>query len=442
MIRLVFAVIVALSAAGARSKIPSCPPGKACAAGLSAADVFAIADRYIGAGRLDDAETLLRGLTKDPEADIRAEARFRLAQLRESRGDRAGAVELYKALLDEKPNAQRVRLELARLLALAGDESGARRELRRAGAAGLPDDVARAVDRFALALRSSRPFGASFEVAIAPDSNINRATDRETVDTVIAPLLLNPDARARSGIGLSLSGQAFSRAEIGRDVAILTRLSGSANLYGASRFNDVVATIATGPEFLAGRTRWRPAVIASRRWFGGERYSDGYGLSLNVLKPIDTRSQIEAEATMLKNRYPTVAVQNGTLYDANIAYDRALTPRFSTRIAARLDRQTAVEPALALTSGAIELLASHSFGKQLIFVQGSVGLLGADERLALFPRTRHDTRYDLTGGIILRAFSFKGLSPLVRVTRSVNDSTVGIYDFKRTRVEFALSREF
>ena len=69
-------------------------------------------------------------------------------------------------------------------------------------------------------------------------------------------------------------------------------------------------------------------------------------------------------------------------------------------------------------------------------------MLGSDARLPLFPRTRNDARWDVTGGVILRQFSFKGLSPLIRVTRSVNDSTVGLYQFKRTRFEFALSREF
>ena len=78
-------------------------------------------------------------------------------------GDRSGAIEWLKALLDEKPSAGRPRLELARLLAAQGDEAGARRELRRAGAAGLPDDVARVVDRFATALRSVRPIGGASE---------------------------------------------------------------------------------------------------------------------------------------------------------------------------------------------------------------------------------------------------------------------------------------
>ncbi len=419
-----------------------CDPAQGCATNLTAPDVFAIAERYAAAGQTESAEALLIGLTRDPNRDYRAEARFRLALLRESAGDQRGAIEWLKALLDEQPNAGRPRLELARLLALSGDEAAARRELRRAGAAGLPDDVARVVDRFATALRSVRPIGGAFEIAIAPDSNINRATTQERVDTVVAPLTLSRDARATSGIGVSLSGQAFARGDLSDDVAILSRISARADLYGKSRFNDVVLTLASGPEFRLGGARVRPAGIAQRRWFGGDLFSKSYGGSLNVLKPLDRVSQIEGELTLLESRYRRNPLQDGLLSDLSLAYDRALSPRFSIRIGARATRQNAGIDFLDTTSGAVDLLASRAFGKQLIFVQLSGFKLRADARDPLFGVTRAYDRFDLTAGAILRRFSWRGLAPLIRVTHSRSDSTVPIFDFKRTRVEFAVSREF
>lgn len=438
------ALLIAAPAAAqsAQSVEPPCERGAGCVTGLSAADVFALAERYAAAGQADAAETLLKGLTRDPNADYRAEARFRLSILREARGDRAGAIEALKALLDEKPNAPRPRLELARLLALQGDEAGARRELRRAGAAGLPEDVARIVDRFALALRSQRKIGGAFEIGVAPDSNINRATTVQSVDTVVAPLLLSPDARAQSGIGLSLSGQAFARADLGRKVGLLARLSARGDLYGKSRFNDVVATFAAGPEFEAAGARWRPAGVATRRWFGGRRFSDSLGGSLNVLKPLDRTSQLEAELTVLDTRFPSIPAQNGVLADLNLSYDKAFSPRFSTRIGARVTRQDARADFLANTSFGLDALASRSFGKQLVFAQAGLTRLRADDRDPLFGSTRADRRVDLTAGVILRRFTFRGLAPLVRVTRTMSQSTIPIFDFDRTRVEFALSREF
>ena len=298
------------------------------------------------------------------------------------------------------------------------------------------------VDRFALALRSSRTLGGSFEIGIAPDSNINRATTRESVDTVIAPLTLDRDARAQSDIGLSLAAQGFARGTLAPGVALLSRISARADLYGKSRFNDVSITLASGPEFQAGSARVRPAAIVGRRWFGGALFSESYGGSLNVLKPLDRTSQVEAELTVLQGRYPTLPVQDGRLADLNLTYDKAISPRFSTRVAVRATRQDARVDFFASTSGAVDLLASRAFGKQLVFVQASATRLWGDGPDALFGVTRDDRRLDLVGGVILRRFSFRGLAPLVRVTRTWSDSTVPIFDFRRTRVEFAVSREF
>jgi tetratricopeptide (TPR) repeat protein len=441
-VRIVSALLFAVFAAPAIAQPQTCDTGQGCAKGLSAADVFAIADRYAAARRFADAETLLKGLTRDPNDDYRAEARFRLSILREAQGDKQGAIEWLKALLDEKPGAARPRLELARLLAETGDESGARRELRRAGAAGLPEDVARVVDRFATALRSSRTIGGSIEVAIAPDSNINRATTQERVDTVVAPLTLSRDARATSGIGFSLSAQGFARGKITDTVDLLSRASVRADLYGKSRFNDVVMTLASGPEFRLGGARVRPAAIAQRRWFGGDLYSESYGGSLNVLKPLDRVSQVEGELTLLQSNYARIPVQDGLLADVNLAYDRAFSPRFSTRVSVRATRQDAKVDFLSTKSVGVDLLASRAFGKQLGFIQLSGFRLGADGRDPLFGVTREDKRFDVTAGLILRRFTWRGLAPLIRVIHSESDSTIPIYDFKRTRVEFALSREF
>ena len=76
---------------------------------------------------------------------------------------------------------------------------------------GLPPAVARLVDRYSEALRAARPCGASLEIALAPDSNINRATRSDTLGTVLGDFDIDKDSKAKSGTGLSLHGQAYRR---------------------------------------------------------------------------------------------------------------------------------------------------------------------------------------------------------------------------------------
>src|SRR5262249_27138482 len=148
---------------------------------------------YRDASRFADAERIYRALARDPDPDLRAEARFRLGMMLATQHRYRAAAIAFRTLLDEKPGANRVRLELARVLALMGDDDAARRQLRQAQSMGLPPDVAVTVGRFANALRTSRPVGGSIELSLVPDSNINRATKAATVDTVIAPLTLDRD---------------------------------------------------------------------------------------------------------------------------------------------------------------------------------------------------------------------------------------------------------
>src|SRR5690606_34845587 len=115
--------------------------------------VFALAEAYQREGRIADAEALLEALGRDRDPDVRAEARFRLGHALMARKDFDEAADIFAALLEEKPDAQPARLALAQALALGGKPGAAARQLRRAQAGGLPEDVQRLVDRFGDLLR-------------------------------------------------------------------------------------------------------------------------------------------------------------------------------------------------------------------------------------------------------------------------------------------------
>ncbi|MXI40479.1 tetratricopeptide repeat protein, partial [Escherichia coli] len=131
---------------------------------LTPVQLFDVAARFEAAGQQAEAETAYRALATNPDIELRTEARFRLATLLARQGRKRDAALLLRQILDEKPDAQRVRLELASLLAELGDLSAARLELRAVSAGPLPPEVRLLVERTALALRSVKPFGASLQL--------------------------------------------------------------------------------------------------------------------------------------------------------------------------------------------------------------------------------------------------------------------------------------
>jgi tetratricopeptide (TPR) repeat protein len=311
---------------------------------VSADQLLALGDRARGSGDIATAEAVYRALIADPSVEARSEARFRLAMMLAGLQRLPESAILLRQILDEQPNAQRVRLELAHVLDLMGDESGARRALREAQAGGLPPDVARLVDRYSAALRAQKPLGASIDIALAPDSNINRATRSDTLGTVLGDFVLEEDARQRSGLGLALRGQGYGRLSLSNQVNMFGRISASADLYRASEFNDLALAIGIGPELRIGADRLSFEAGGLWRWFGGNAYSRAATTGVNYFHPIGRKSQLRVTANVafLDNRLNPL--QDGQTFSVSAGYERALSSRAGVGITLSGDRQALRDP--------------------------------------------------------------------------------------------------
>ncbi|HEY0412786.1 MAG TPA: surface lipoprotein assembly modifier [Allosphingosinicella sp.] len=409
---------------------------------LSAAELFAVADGARAAGRTDEALAMYEALTHDPDADIRAEARFRKGMTLAERKRYREAARAFRALLDEKPDAARVRIELARLLAVMGDEKAARRELRQAQAAGLPEDVALVVDQFAAALRSKRPYGGSFEVALAPDTNVNRATGARTLDTVIAPLILSEDARARSGLGVKLGGQAYARLPLSPTLALLPRASGVGRFYRAARFDDVSGSLLLGLEWQGKKDRITASAGPGWRWYGKSLYARTQSVSVDWLHPAGRTTQLVASAAASRARYLSNPLQDGAIFDLSLSAEHAFGAGAGATATVLAGRQTARDPGYATASGGVALLGWKELGKMSVYLSATVRRTEGDARLLLFTDRRREWLYQAAAGATFRHLTVRGLAPTARLTFERNVSTVGIYDYRRFAAELGVTRAF
>ena len=410
--------------------------------GVGAVELFRLAGEAQAEDRLADAETIYRALIQDRDAEVRAEARFRLGMLLAAQGRNRDAALAFRRLLDEKPDAARVRIELARVLALIGDEAAARREIRQAQAIGLPSDVALVVDQFANALRARKPIGGSLSFAFVPDSNINRATDAETLDTVVAPLTLSEDARSQSGVGIRLGGQGYARLPVGDRLTLLPRVSAQAELYRRSQFNDISASVALGLEAVGERSRFRPSIAQTVRFYGGDLYAQTRAASINWVRALGRRAQLDVTGTVGRADYRLNDLQDGWLFDLSAAYERAFDARSGGSLSLAANRQTARDPGYATTAGGASLLYWRDLGRVTLFGTAGVRRLESDARLFPFDDRRREWLYSAGAGGTFRQLTVSGFAPVVRVSWERNASTVGIYDYRRFAVDFGITRAF
>ena len=409
---------------------------------VSADQLLILADRARQAGDLAAAETAYRALFVDPSVEVRSEARFRLAMMFVGLQRVAEAATLLRAILDEQPSAQRVRLELARLLDLMGDEAGARRALREAQAGGLPPDVARIVDRYSAALRAQKPIGASIDIALAPDSNINRATRSDTLGTVLGDFVLSEDAKQRSGLGLAVRGQGYARIPLGGQINLLGRVSGSADLYRANAFNDLALAIGAGPELRSGTDRMSLEIGGLWRWFGGEMYSRSTTLSANYLHPAGRKIQLRAAASVAFVDNRLNPLQDGKSYSASLSLERALSSRAGLGFSLSANRQVLSDPGYSTWGGQAGLFVYREAGPVTLVATASYERLQADQRLLLFPERRNDQLWRASVAATFRNFKIGTLATFARAIYEHNRSNTEIYAFRRVRAEIGITRAF
>ena len=410
---------------------------------LTTADMFRLAETASANGDGKTALAIYAALEENPDSDVRAEARFRHArQLMQHNRHRDAAV-LLRRILDEKPKAAGVRLELAHVQHLLGNSDAALRELRAARAAGLPAAVARLVDRYSEALRASRPMGASLQVAVASDSNFNHATRSDTLGTIFGDFDIDEDSKARSGLGISVRGQAYRRIMLkNSDHNLLIRAGGSADVYGKSSFNDIAAELAGGPEVRIARNRMNLELGATQRWFGQKPFMRTARLAASWTRPFGSRTQlrISGSGALVDNQFNDL--QDGKAYSAQVDLERALSATTGVVINVGGDRHSSKDPGYSTTGRRAGLLGWHDVGRATLTAGAEIGSLQADERLLLFPEKRSDRYSRLTFGTTFRQLTFKGFAPLARLTIERNRSTIAFYDFQRTRTEFAIVRAF
>lgn len=406
----------------------------------SAAEVFALSDVAIKRGELVSAERLLELLSRDPSPEVRNEARYRHALLLEQGGHKSEAAVLLRRILDDRPDAAAVRLKLVALLQQMGEDERAYRELRALHSTNLPPAVVRAVDRLSTALQIAKPWGVQFEAAIAPDTNVNRASASETVGTVFGDFAL--DDEAKSGIGLALRGVGRARHRVNDRITLTAGLSGDAALYKERRFTDLTAGMFAGSEIMVGRTRIGAEAAVAAQWYGMAPYQRTARISAAVVQPVGSVSQVRFEPSLRWTDDRTNDLRDGRGVTGRIRYERAVSPDTGVAFSITADRFSASDDAYSTKSWLIGATAFRDVGRMTISVGAEGGYLTADKRLAILAHARRDKLIRLSVGSVFRQLTVAGFAPLFRLVVERNRSTVEFYDFKRTRTEFGISRAF
>ena len=404
-------------------------------------DDLAAAKALMATGQFEAAhEILARRLSANP-GDV--DALFLLGMIALAKKDYPEAIRHFRQALEREPNATRIRLELARTLFLAGKDEDAEYHFKLAIAQKPPEAVIANIIRYREAIRARRAWRFNVNFGVAPDSNINSATDKEHVDIFGLPFQLDASARARSGTGIIAGGDASIRLLRENKVPIYLGAYGRMVRYPDHSFDDIYVGGEAGPEFRLSGGRLRVAATGFRRWYGGDPLVTSLGARLNYDKVIGGKWGLEASIAARHNAYARRSDVDGWDVEASVSANRALSASALGFTYASIQRTIAHDPGQSSWSARLGggVLKEVGWGlRPQIAVE--VGRQLGDAPLALFNQTRRDWRLQASASIYKRDWNVMGFAPSLRVTYTRNFSTVSLYDQKRLRAEFGIAKAF
>ena len=357
------------------------------------------------------------------------------------------AVHRFRAILIDRPELVRVRLELARTFFLKGRDTLAREHFERVLAGDLPPPVIANVQRFLGEIRARKRWNVYFGASLAPDSNIGSASDERIIQIFGLPFRRDAEELTTSGVGLSLWGGGEYQYPVGDRVRIRAGGDLSRREYAGARFDQTNLAVHAGPRWLAGaRTDVSLLASARRRLVAGDGDHDALGGRLELSHRLTPRASARVRGAWHDRRYREDRHLDGPYIDLSLGGNWVVTPtvRLNGTLGYGHERPETVSNRNAsrwLRVGA-EVALPRGFA-----VGGNAQVRWTDYDGPWFPHTppgehREDRTRTLSASVHHRRFTIYGFSPELALTTEVRTTNAQLYDYRKNAAEIRFVRQF
>jgi outer membrane protein len=424
-----------VSAASAALASPA--PAEAAAPTISPIDA---AKLLIASGKLDQAKQLLESLPDAASQDN--EILFLLGTIATEQKNYAAAISYFRRILVDEPNAERVRLELARAFYLAGDYDNAMIQFQRARAGDVPDAVKTNIDGYLSAVSRGKEWSFRISAALAPDTNENAATTIDQINLYGLPFTLDSQARETGGIGLF--GDVFGEwsPAIAADIKARIGAEAFSTDFPDGHFDDTTVSVYAGSQFLFANWDLSPLLTSFNRWYGNKPFVDGRGGRINADFGIASSWQMAVSLGAQDISYDANPIQGGPLFSSQVTANYTLSPSSAVQILLGVNRQNAA-PAYSYTNywiGAGYQQDLH-FGFSANF-RPSYFITPYDAALAGFGVARSDHMLVLQCDLLNRRLDYWGFTPKFSYVYTDQQSNIPLFRYTRSQFLIGVTSQF
>ena len=416
-----------------------------------------IARALVQRNRFAEALEILRPLARDhpDQTDVRF-----LVGLAASRGSQeAGlddekriglldlAIAVLRSILIREPGLVRVRLELALAFFLKEQDTLAREHFERALVGQPPEALVTNINRFLNIIRARRRWNGYFGFSIAPDTNINAASDAQFIYINGLPFRRGAQGMASSSIGLVGWGGGEYQFPLATRWRLRTGIDLNHREYKGGRFDQTFAGVYAGPRWFINRnTEMSLLATASQRWWGGSSFNYDYGARLEVEHRVFAGLRLTGRALWSDRTYQQQKFLEGPLMVFSLGANYVLFPTVQVNLLVGYLQQEAVSHPWSnagyWTRVGTNVALPWGF---TVGLSGEFRLTNYEGQWAPFVvdnSSREDQTQILQATLLNRAITVYGFSPQIAFSNQVRESNAQLFDFKRNLVEMRWVRQF
>ena len=335
---------------------------------------------------------------------------------------------------------------------LRGRDGLARRHFELVLAGGVPEPVAAKVHQFLNFMRARKRWTGYFGTAIAPDSNLNAASDTEIIYIDVfgarLPFQREGDFGARSGLGLSIWGGGEYQQPLSQRLRLRVGADVVQREYSGREFDQYILATHVGPRWLSGpRTEISLLGTAQRQWLGSHPYVDESGIRLELDRRLGPSLWARGTVSARERDHKQQDFLDGPLTDFALDLAWAVAPVLQVHMSVSyerdhassvhwrsLSRRVRVGTSLALPLG-FSLGTSAQMRRTYYEGNGCV-------HQVLDCRQRLDRTRTFSVSILNRALTLFRFSPQLAFIHEARVTNAQAQDFDRNLAELRFVRQF
>ena len=393
-------------------------------------------------GRWSLAQQRVHALLAATPTDM--DALFLAGQIAEQLQQPQQAAAYYRQMLAQNPQLPRPRLELAKVLWQAGEAEAAEHHFRLAQSLRLPENVARQVDHYLLAIKRQR-LSWYISASLAPGNNINQGSIHQTVEIDDKIFTLSDSSRAQAGVGLHVN--AGGQYRFGPQRQWFSTLQLSAQEYAGRQSDSLYGRLMLGKNIDTGspRRQLQAAVGIQHVQYQQRALYSGAVVQLDYSQQWGNNTQWfagwEAQQLHYRPEYAYLRAQQHWL-SGGINIVQGGRTRYQAILQAGSSR--AQEKAHGFETVGLSASVQHMLNWQQLTVGAKVGYSHTRYRgtTAFFEQTRQEQQYTGQLSLLKRNWSWHGFAPELALQYSRNRANIALYDRHSRQIRFTLNKVF